>query len=340
MGQITKAGAWCNGEVAYLAWEADGPIADCLGFMIVRIHATGADAGKRRILPTWIAFTDQSNPNWEDQDSSVWPIQSYQWRDLTLRKSRDTTNVRPIDFSVHYEITPVGLPGPGRAKVDPPERAAYRDAQNQPRYTGDPRDLFVVGPTFVTDAVDVTHAYAADAGGPLVEATFTNGILSTQNLLKQLRDAAPQPAAATGTTAGLLKALQDAIRDIHSPIRAFLTGDVLAFLRRLVDAPEAEDGEVFMALYELDDPELNGLLKAAVHGGRVHLILSTAANTDPNPRGTPPAQRKPVVWDVENDCIRAKLHAAAAAGGSGQERMFKNAYRIGHNKFAAYVKYG
>ncbi|HZZ37368.1 MAG TPA: phospholipase D-like domain-containing protein, partial [Caulobacteraceae bacterium] len=340
MGQITKAGAWCNGEVAYLAWEADGPIADCLGFMIARTHLTGVDAGVRRILPTWIAFNDQSNPNWEDQDSSVWPIQSYQWRDLTLRKSRDTTNVRPIDFAVRYEITPVGLAGPGRAKVDPPERAAYRDANNQPRYTGAPRDLFVVGPTVLTNTVEVTHAYAADAGGPLVEATFTNGILSTQNLIKQLRAAAPAAAAAANTTAGLLTTLKKEIKKVESPIRAFLTGDVLAFLKRLVDRAETEGGQVHMALYELDDPELNALLIKTAQAGRLRLILSTAASADPNAKGTPTALRKPVVWDVENDGVRADLHAAAAGGSTVQDRMFNNADVIGHNKFAVYVKNG
>ena len=94
---VKTAGAWCNGEVSYLAWHAD-KIDDCLGYMITRIHETGEDAGEHRILPTWIAFTDQSNPQWLEQDSSVWPIQSFEWRDLTLRRSRNTTNVRPIDF--------------------------------------------------------------------------------------------------------------------------------------------------------------------------------------------------------------------------------------------------
>src|SRR3954469_2273874 len=103
MGKLTKASAYCNGEVAYLAWQADGPIADCLGFMITRVHTSGADAGQRRMLPTWIAFTTQSNPDWLHQDSSVWAGQAYEWRDLTLRQSRDTAKVRPIDFTCHYE---------------------------------------------------------------------------------------------------------------------------------------------------------------------------------------------------------------------------------------------
>ena len=119
MKYITRAGAWGNGEVAYIAWDVEKKITDCLGFMVTRVHETGGDAGKRRILPTWIAFSDQNNPNWNEQDSSVWPIQSFEWRDLTLRKSRDTTAVRPIDFRVHYEIVPVALAKPGDTPLPP-----------------------------------------------------------------------------------------------------------------------------------------------------------------------------------------------------------------------------
>jgi hypothetical protein len=54
--------------------------------MITRVHETGTYAGRRRILPTWLAFRDQSNPNWNEQDTSVWPVQRFDWRDLTLRK--------------------------------------------------------------------------------------------------------------------------------------------------------------------------------------------------------------------------------------------------------------
>src|SRR5579859_1083909 len=153
---IIKAGAWSNGEVAYLAWQVEKAIPGCLGFMITRVHETGPDAGERRILPTWIAFTDQSNPDWLAQDSSVWPIQSFEWRDLTLRRSRDTTDVRPIDFRVHYEIVPVGTKAAGRALVPPSQTAPYKDADGHDRYTGTPRALYVIGDPIKTSPIDVT----------------------------------------------------------------------------------------------------------------------------------------------------------------------------------------
>ncbi|MEK1855854.1 MAG: hypothetical protein AAAC48_29315, partial [Phyllobacterium sp.] len=124
--------------------------------MITRVHETGMDAGARRILPTWIAFTDQSNPDWLEQDSSVWPIQQYQWRDLTLRRCRDTTAVRPINFKVHYEITPIGISGPGRSPVPPSATAPYLDDAGKPRYLGPPRPLWLLDAPFVTAAIDVT----------------------------------------------------------------------------------------------------------------------------------------------------------------------------------------
>ena len=36
MAKLTLAQACCNNEVAYLAWQTDGKIAGCLGFMITR----------------------------------------------------------------------------------------------------------------------------------------------------------------------------------------------------------------------------------------------------------------------------------------------------------------
>src|SRR5438105_31095 len=101
VAQITEARAWCNNEVAYLAWRTDAKISDCLGFMITRVHLNPDGSVKeRRILPAWVAFNTQSNPQWEEQDTSVWPIQKFTWRDLTLRRSRDSLAVRPADFSV------------------------------------------------------------------------------------------------------------------------------------------------------------------------------------------------------------------------------------------------
>ena len=122
MAAVIKARAWCNNEVAYLAWNTDGRIDGCLGFMVTRIHL---DTGERRLLPSWVAFDTQSNAQWEEQDTSVWPIQKFSWRDLTLRRSRNTLAIR-APFRAKYEIVPVGvdvdLPGVDRSKYATPTK--------------------------------------------------------------------------------------------------------------------------------------------------------------------------------------------------------------------------
>lgn len=335
---IMNARAWSDGEIAYLRWDADAPVPECLGFMITRVHETGAEAGSRRILPTWIAFTDQRNPDWLDQDSSVWPVQQYEWRDLTLRRSRDQTTIRPIDFRVYYEIRPVGLWAPGMDKVPPSPTAPYADANGKRRYEGPRHELGFLADAVTTNPIDVTHTF-----GP-IKATYTNGILSTQNLRQQLQPflaaghTVESGPAATASTQGLLRALQAQIPQPGNPIRTFLTGDVLGFLTDMMDRADQPGCELHLALYELHDPELLAKLTALVAAGKASVILSTAGSLDPNPKGTPAAQKQPMLWDTENHDARTGLHAARS--NSVHDRLFNNTAHIGHNKFAVLSQNG
>jgi len=306
MAKLVAARAWCNNEVAYLVWKTDGKIDGCLGFKITRIHLDlNGQEVERRNLPTWVAFDTQSNPKWEEQDTSVWPIQKFSWRDLTLRKSRNTLTTRPPAFKAKYEIVPVGLPGPGRAPVPPSPTA-------QPgKYKGAPIPLFICGDSIQTDEILVT----SDFGD--ISVTFTNGILSTQNLRKQL-----------GTPDGLAPTKPQIDAHIKKPgdaIRTFLAGDVLPALRSLFERADQVDGHVHLALYELDDPELEDLL--VTHQKRLDLILCTAGSTSP-PKGS----GLPVKWDTTNQPVRTKLQKLM--GPRLQNRMFNNSDHIGHNKFA------
>jgi phosphatidylserine/phosphatidylglycerophosphate/cardiolipin synthase-like enzyme len=309
MAKLTLAQACCNNEVAYLAWQTDGKIAGCLGFMITRIHldATGHEV-ERRILPAWVAFETQSNPDWEPQDTSVWPIQKFSWRDLTLRRSRNTATTRPPDFKAKYEIVPVGLPGPGRAPVPASPTA-------QPgKYKGTPIPLFVCGAAIQTNEFLVT----GDFGD--ISVAFNNGILSTQNLRKQLQT--PKGVAPTK------KDIDGHIAKEGDPIREFLAGDVLPALRSLFERADREDATVRLALYELEDQELLGLL--VKHQPRLQIILSTAGSTPPK-KGS----GDPVKWDTTNTEARKTLHALM--GARLQNRMFNNSAHIGHNKFAVLI---
>jgi len=252
MAKVIEARAFCNNEVAYLAWKTDGKIKDCLGFMITRINL---NTGERRLLPAWVAFDTQSNPDWEEQDTSVWPIQKFSWRDLTLRRSRNTLQIR-APFRAKYEIVPVGLAGPGRVAVPPSPTA-------QPgKYKGDPIPMFVCGEAGETNEFSVTDNFGD------VSAYFNNGILSTQNLRKQLE---------TSDGEAPTKPQIDAhIKKPGDPIRTFLAGDVLPALKTMFTRAEEEDGTLHLALYELEDLELVDLL--VQNQARLNLILSTAGS--------------------------------------------------------------
>jgi hypothetical protein len=309
MGKLVLAQACCNNEVGYLAWQTDGRIDGCLGFMITRIHLdAGGREVERRILPTWVAFHTQSNPDWNAQDSSVWPIQKFSWRDLTLRRSRDTLAVRPPEFKAKYEIVPVGRCAPGRKAV-PPSPTAHPG-----KYKGKPIQLFICGDAIQTNEIRVT----GDFGD--IWVAFTNGILSTQNLRKQLET--PSGKAPTK------KDIDAHIDKEGDRIREFLAGDVLDALRSLFERAEAEDGKVHLALYELDDPELLRLL--VKHQKRLRIILSTAGSKAPK-KGS----GDPVAWDTTNGAARATLRKLM--GTRLQNRMFNNSAHIGHNKFAVLI---
>ena len=361
MAKVVEARAFCNNEVAYLAWKTDGKINDCLGFMITRINL---DTGERRLLPAWVAFDTQSNPKWEAQDTSVWPIQKFSWRDLTLRRSRNTLQIR-APFRAKYEIVPVGPAAPGRVAVPPSPTA-------QPgKYKGDPIPLFVCGEAGETNAFTVTDNFGD------VSAFFNNGILSTQNLRKQLET--PDGKAPT-------KPQIDAhIQKTGDPIRTFLSGDVLPALKSMFARAEKEDGTLHLALYELDDPELVELL--VQNEARLNIILSTAGSKTvaagktgslaaaakavvkrskvvkeakkkrsaakktkkaskaqkakaskktvkkaaKAANGAAAKPKKITIWDITNSDAREKL--SALMGARFQNRMFNNSAHIGHNKF-------
>jgi phosphatidylserine/phosphatidylglycerophosphate/cardiolipin synthase-like enzyme len=317
MAEIQIARAWCNNEVAYLAWQTGGKIADCLGFMITRLHLDDKDnVVERRILPAWAAFKTQSNPDWNEQDTSVWPIQKFSWRDLTLRRSRDTTNVRGPDFQVKYEIVAVGKTRPGREAVP---RSPDADPS---KYTGTPIPLFYCSKPKETNTVSVTTDIVVNGDKPFITAGFTNGILSTQNLRKQLQTAKGEPPSK--------KQLEQHIdTDKPDPIRTFLTADALPLISAFVARAETENCDLYCSLYELNDPTLLDLLQA--NAQRVHLILSTAGS-----KKTAKGSHQPVVWDTTNAQSRATLRDKIA---EFHDRMFNNSAHIGHNKFVVLVEH-
>src|SRR5437660_5918254 len=258
MGIVT-ARAYANNEIAFIAWSVDGKIPGCVGFELTRIYPD--DANAEVPLAAWVPFTDQKNPNWVPQTTSVWPVQRLMWRDLTVRKRRDDPTRRSGDVRIKYRVRALVPAAAGLMPVTalPPKN-----------YEGDPFPLAYIDEGSETNDVNVTMKHGA------VRAAFTNGILSGQWLGHAL--------AQTGEA--LTKdVIKKHIAEANDPIREYLSGDVAGLLREFLDRTE-NPSEVKLALYELTDVELKDAIKGRPKG--VRLILSNTG-----------ADKATGVWDGE-----------------------------------------
>jgi len=137
------ASAYANNDVAIISWKFPNKIPGCLGFCIVgKIRTTG----KETTLPAWVGFEGQKNPDWKQKDTSIWPIQKFNWKDLTA----------PKGGTYIYQIIPMV----GDAKAPSP----------------------IADPTLHL----ATSPVAFNAGSEKIKAYFNRGILSTQSLAHKL----------------------------------------------------------------------------------------------------------------------------------------------------------
>jgi len=291
---IRSAKAYANNAVAYVAWTVDQANPDCLGFEITRIYADGTE----RPLAAWVAFEGQSNPEWLPETTSVWPVQKFTWRDLTVRQRRDQASLRPADPVVKYRIRPVARMRDGLQAVPAPS-----DAQ----YTGTPLPL-----GYLDEGIETANAKVTSDFGE-VQAAFNSGILSTQWLTHAMEKTLGHVPTKDD--------LKEEILNLDSPIRTYLAGDLPDLMKSLFDRLQG-GGELFLALYELTDPLLRQLI--VEHAPRVHLILSNTS-----------FDKQAKEWDTENDATRTEMREAGLA--ELHNRMFNNNGHIGHNKFAIYV---
>lgn len=96
---MSKAVAYSNNDVALICWQFDSKIEGCLGFAIYR---TDKATQKTQALPAWVGFQGESNKNWQPNTTEVWPVQKFNWRDLTATRGS----------TYSYKIVPmVGTPG-------------------------------------------------------------------------------------------------------------------------------------------------------------------------------------------------------------------------------------
>ncbi|HEY4325869.1 MAG TPA: phospholipase D-like domain-containing protein [Mucilaginibacter sp.] len=270
MTAIKKAKAYSNGEVGYISWQLDSMIHGCLGFEITRIYPD--DTASNTVLPAWVPFKGQSNPDWIPQDTSVWPIQKLNWRDLTLVKKRDSFAVHAQGVKVQYAIRPLIAFKDGFEEVK---------TMLKPNYTGTPLKLAYADEGKKTNIIIIGTQYGN------VRTTFTNGIISTQWLTRALNKLGKKPK----------DILQTEIKKQGGAIRTYLTGQVLNTLKMLLEQAKQTDGATLkMAIYELSDNELITAIIAVKE--KVEIILSnTSKDSDGN-------------WDVENAGPRQQLKTA------------------------------
>lgn len=324
MAHISKAVAIANNEVAYLAWDIDTTaVPGCLGFHIVREYLDENDqVTEERPLASYVAFKGQRNPDWQAQNTSVWPIQKFNWRDLTLRKKRNEAKRRPDNERVRYRIRAVGKMKAGLEQVEvvPESHRDFKTRQIvQHTYEGKAIPLGYLTRATYTNILDVTTKRAP------FTSSFTNGILSTQFLAKVLNE--------DGTISP--NELENHLRKPGDWLRNYLAGDVLPILH---DFFAQAGGRFHGALYELEDEELLKLLTD--NASRLDLILSDAGSgedpdAEPNDKGN-----RPTIYDTRNAPARAALQALADTQASGfilQNRLFNGTGHIGHNKFVVWL---
>jgi phosphatidylserine/phosphatidylglycerophosphate/cardiolipin synthase-like enzyme len=91
--------AVANNDVSIVAWVGEQKIPGCLGFAIYR---TDLSSGTTVPLPAWVGFKSDRNDQWQPRTTEVWPVQKFNWKDLTAKRGG----------LYQYRIIPmVGSPG-------------------------------------------------------------------------------------------------------------------------------------------------------------------------------------------------------------------------------------
>jgi hypothetical protein len=99
--------ALANNDVVQIVWRYDAKIPGCLGFAVYRREGSPDAAGSWVPLPAWVGFVGQSNPAWTAKTTEVWPIQKFEWKDLTADRGK----------TYSYRIVPVSGDPDGRVAL-------------------------------------------------------------------------------------------------------------------------------------------------------------------------------------------------------------------------------
>ena len=89
-----------NSDQAFLAWQFQEAIPNCIGFAVYKKH-TGESDAVAEPLPNKVGFVGQTHEAGEQRPSTIWPIQRFTWADFTVTKGD----------RVSYKIVPMLLEG-------------------------------------------------------------------------------------------------------------------------------------------------------------------------------------------------------------------------------------
>jgi phosphatidylserine/phosphatidylglycerophosphate/cardiolipin synthase-like enzyme len=192
--------------------------------------------GKDSYLPGFTGFADNEKPD----PAAPWkrPLQRYMWWDYGVRPGQ----------VVQYSIVPVVRPTAGG---DLQLAAADASALTPP--------MTVTGQT-----------------SPHVGAYFNKGIVAAQWVSRVLDDVAAKTKVKKPKIADLIGNLKEpTATEPGNAFRNALSGLLRPQLLKLLADVKQNGGEIYAALYELNDPELIAGLKAL--GKKCHLLLANGA---------------------------------------------------------------
>jgi phosphatidylserine/phosphatidylglycerophosphate/cardiolipin synthase-like enzyme len=149
--------------------------------------------------------------------------------------------------------------------------------------------------------------------GERIGAHFNRGILASQWVSRLLGE---------DTVKNHPGKLNDAVKTKGDPIREALSGELRVTLLKILDDAKAAGDDVYVALFELSDPEL--IERLVKLGTRAHVVL--ANGTHEKPKGLP--------MKDENKDARDKLRGNVDLN----DRMVKSG--LSHNKFLVVVHNG
>jgi phosphatidylserine/phosphatidylglycerophosphate/cardiolipin synthase-like enzyme len=274
-----------NEDDALLFWSIPEPIPACRGFAIERKKTPPGAALVQGFLVNRIGFdTDGSAP--VDEHGAALTKPSTEWPFQTFSWTDHDAN---SGDTVQYRAVPVLRNGSGALETKNDAASEWSPAV---RLGNDP---------------NATYQPFFNRG--FVISQFMARYLKENNLtLAQFKDQIGQPGGAGHE---------------HN-IRAFLSGDLrLAMLEQLKQALKSS-GEIFAALYELDDDELIQALCALK--GRAHVVLSNGSITPAHGETTTEARKRD-----QNQRARGLLLGAGVD--VDEHNRFISPGALGHNKF-------